>query len=158
MTTQSASGIASRLNAERCALKAFVALLKTEQQILTGGQIESLLALSEQKIQAVQELGKLADERRAAVQARGAATGAHEITAWLEAHDKDDLPAWQDILQLAEQMRQINDTNGILIQSRMRQNQQALIVLHNAANHAGALYGRDGQHHLPTLGRTLGSV
>jgi flagella synthesis protein FlgN len=157
VTHPPAAGLATRLYAECDALKAFVALLETEQQILVGAQTEQLLALSEQKTLAVQELSGLAQERRSHFVTCGVKGGANDITAWLQNHDPDNLPAWQEILQLAERMRQINDTNGILIQSKLRQNQQALIVLHNAASHAGALYGRDGQHHLPTLGRPLGS-
>jgi flagella synthesis protein FlgN len=157
VTHPPASGLAIRLSVERDTLKAFVALLESEQQILVDGQTEQLLALSDQKTQAVQELSRLALERRSHLVARGVKGGANDITAWLQHHDPDNLSAWQEILQLAERMRQLNDTNGILIQSKLRQNQQALIVLHNAASHAGALYGRDGQHHLPTFGRPLGS-
>lgn len=152
-----ATGLISRLNAERDALKAFVTLLETEQQTLVDGRVEELLALSDRKTQAAQELSQLANARKTSLLAQGAKTDSGGITAWLQAHAANALPAWQDIQQLAERMRQLNNTNGTLIQTRMRHNQQALIVLHNAANSAGALYGRDGQPHIPTSGRTLGS-
>lgn len=147
-----------RLNAERDALRAFVVLLETEQQALIDGHAEQLLALSDSKTQAVQELSKLANARKNAMLAHGEEIKASGIVAWLQANAAGSLPAWQDIQQLAEQMQHLNRTNGTLIQTKLRHNQQALTVLHNAASSAHGLYGADGQPHLPSSGRILGSV
>lgn len=147
-----------RLHTERDALKEFVALLETEQQALLGGHTEQLPALANSKIQATHELSKLANARMDALLAHGAKTGAGGVAAWLQAHAPDSLPVWLDIQRLAEQAQHLNRTNGILIQSKQRQNQQALAVLQNAAQSVSGLYGPDGQPHLPTSGRTLGSV
>lgn len=148
----------SRLHAERDALKEFVALLETEQQVLLEGNIEQLSALTNNKTQAAHELSKLGSARISDLLARGAKSGNSGITAWLQAHIPDCLPVWLSIQQLAEQAQQLNRTNGVLIQTKQRHNQQALAVLQNAAQSASGLYGPDGQTRLPTSGRTLGSV
>jgi flagella synthesis protein FlgN len=148
----------SRLNAERSALKEFVTLLETEQQALIGGDAEQLLALSEKKTQAVQELSGMAQSRKNDLQAFGVQIGDGAVMKWLRANAAGSLSAWQDIQKLAEQLQYLNRTNGVLIQSRLRHNQQALTVLHNAANSAHGLYGADGQPRIPSSGRILGSV
>jgi flagella synthesis protein FlgN len=58
---------------------------------------------------------------------------------------------------LANQAQQLNTTNGELIQSRMRYNQQALGVLFSSSKNASNLYGPDGQANMGSSGRHLGS-
>lgn len=147
-----------RLHAECDALKSFVALLEAEQQALLGTDTDKLLALSDSKIKAANELGKLGEDRRKELLARGVADEAGSTAAWLQNHAAELLPIWRNIQQLAEKAQQINRTNGVLIQSRLRHNQQALMALQNAARNTSNLYGPDGQPHLTTTGRILGSV
>jgi flagella synthesis protein FlgN len=148
----------SRLIIEREALKAFVVLLGKEQQSLIDGRTEQLLELSEGKTQAVHELAKMANSRKHGLEAHGEEIKTCGIVPWLKSYAADSVSVWQDIEQLAEQMQSINHLNGTLIQNRIRNTQQALTVLHNAANSAQALYGADGQPYHPTSGRFLGSV
>lgn len=152
------TGLALRLCAEQEALKSFIALLETEQQVLLGGNAERLLPLSENKMRAASELGKLAETRKSELRANGATTGAGGAVAWLQNRAESLLPAWHSIQQLAGQAQQLNHTNGVLIQARLRHNQQALAALQNAARNTCGLYGPDGQPHLPVPGRALGSV
>lgn len=149
--------LASQLQAECTALRAFVTLLETEQQTLVTGQTEQLLPLAENKTLAVQALNKLANARKNTLLARGAKNDPGGIEAWLQAHAADSLPVWRDIQNMAAHAQQMNRSNGELIQVRLRSNQQALTVLRNAVNSASSLYGPDGQPHLPASGRTLGS-
>jgi len=177
-TSAATSDFTSRLHAERDALKAFVTLLETEQQALLSGNTEQLLALADSKILAAHELSKLATARSDGLRARGGKVmptqmifnsfdglrvrgGKIELggmTAWLQANAASSLPVWQDILQLAEQSQQLNRTNGVLIQTKLRHNQQALMALQNAVHSTNGLYGPDGQPNLSASGRTLGSV
>ncbi len=145
------------LYAEREALISFVALLEVEQQALIGADTDKLLALSDSKIQAANELGKLAIERKNELNARGAPEEAGSTATWLQSNALELLPIWRGIQQLAGKAQQMNRTNGILIQSRLRHNQQALTALQNAARSTNGLYGPDGQPHLETSGRILGS-
>ncbi len=153
-----AADFVSRLIAERDALKVFVTLLETEQQALIEGNTEQLLALSSSKIQAVQELNKLANARKDDLLTHGAEIKDRGITSWLQAEAKGSLPVWQDIQKLVAQMQNVNRTNGTLIQTKLRHNQQALAVLLNAAKSTYGLYGADGLPHHPSSGRILGSV
>ena len=152
-TTTATADFVSRLHAERDALKAFVTLLEAEQQALISGNADQLLGLADSKVLAAQELNKLAAARND--QLRVDSGG---MTAWLQANAANGLSAWHDILQLAEQAKQLNRTSGILIQTKLRYNQQALMALQNAAHGVTGLYGPDGQHSLSASGRTLGSV
>ena len=156
--TTATAGFASRLHTERDALKAFVTLLETEQQALISGNTDQLLELADSKVLAAQELSKLATARCDELRASGAKIESGGMTAWLQANAANGLSAWNDILQLAEQAKQLNRTSGILIQTKLRYNQQALMALQNAAHGVTGLYGPDGQHSLSASGRTLGSV
>ena len=153
-----ATDIAARLEAELKAMKAFVALLETEQQALIDGNIEQLPSLSESKTQAVHELNELVRMRKNNLLAHSAAIDAQGVAAWLQAHAANCLPLWQEIQQLAGQLQDLNRSNGTLIQTRLRQTQQALSVLQGAASSVHGLYGADGQPHIPSSGRILGSV
>lgn len=148
----------THLHAERDALKAFVTLLETEQQELLSGNTEQLLALADSKVLAAHGLSKLANARSDGLRARAGKIEIGGMAAWLQANSASSLPVWHEILQLAEQAQQLNRTNGVLIQTRLRHNQQALMALQNAANNTSGLYGADGQPRLSAPGRTLGSV
>jgi flagella synthesis protein FlgN len=154
----SAADFVSRLNTEHDALRALVTLLETEQQTLIDGDIDQLLELSDKKTQAVHELSKLANTRKNDLFAHEAEIKASGIIVWLKGYAPNSLSVWQDIQKLAEQMQYLNLTNGTLIQTKLRHNQQALAVLFNAVNSAHGLYGADGQPHLPSSSRILGSV
>lgn len=156
--TAATADFVALLHTERDALAAFVALLTTEQQALVSGNTEPLLALADSKIQAAHELNKLANARGDGLLARAGKIEPGDMTAWLQANAANSLPVWHEILRLADQAQQLNRTNGVLIQTHLRHNQQALAALQKAAHSTSGLYGPDGQPSLPASGRTLGSV
>ncbi len=145
------------LTAERSALQKFIHLLEQEQGLLTENNSDSLLELAEQKSAQAISLNELAESRRNLMQTNIPALSAETIRAWLEAHSREALATWQEVRKLAERAQQINNTNGELIQMKLRHNQQSLTVLSNAVNKAN-LYGPDGQTSFsPGSGRSLGS-
>jgi flagella synthesis protein FlgN len=147
--------IASRLNDERVALLAFIGLLESEQAILTGEDTTPLLELANIKSKAASQLTGLIAARRNLMQADGGA----DMESWLGRRAPELQAVWQEIRQLAERAQQLNSINGELIQVRMRHNQQALTVLHNATSDSAGLYGRDGQPNLASGSRRiLGTV
>lgn len=148
------SDVTSRLHDERDALNAFVTLLETEQGILTSEDTSPLLDLAESKSKSANRLTAIINARRDALRN----TGGLDMSSWLQSVAPNALPIWREILLLAERAQQLNNTNGELIQVRMRHNQQALGVLHSAASNSAGLYGRDGQPNLPSARRTLGTV
>lgn len=142
----------ANLNDERDALRAFVVLLEQEQQVLLGTDTEPLLALAENKTHSADRLSALSQQRRQSL------PDTVSTETWLSKNAPQGLALWQEILQLANRAQRLNQTNGELIQIKMRYNQQALGVLVGATQHAAGLYGPDGQPNLPSTGRTLGSV
>jgi len=147
----------SALTAEHTALLNFVALLEREQGMLVGNLTDQLLELSEQKSTAALDLNKLAEARRGLLRKNLPQLGAEAIRAWLGTHSPQGLAVWREILALAERAQHLNQTNGELIQMKLRRNQQLLAVLSNAVNKAN-LYGPDGQASFsPGSGRSLGS-
>jgi len=147
----------SALSAERTALLNFIALLEREQGMLVENLTDQLLELSEQKSTDALGLTRLAEARRAMLRKNLPQLDAESIRAWLGTHSPQGLAVWQEILALAQRAQQFNQTNGELIQMKLRRNQQLLAVLSNAVNKAN-LYGPDGQTSFsPGSGRSLGS-
>ncbi len=139
---------ASCLQSERQALQSFVAVLEDEQRALLSGQTEMLIDLADSKTRLVEKLTRLAEQRQKFQPSPGTPPSGSD----------DNARQLLTVLhQIAARAKQINHTNGELIQIKLRHNQQALTVLHNAAQNA-ALYGPDGQPSLLVSGRTLGSV
>ena len=154
----SATEFASQLNAEREGLKELVALLETEQKFLMEGNAEPLQMLSDSKTRTVHELSKLANKRKEVLQVHSDTIKAEGIVAWLQIFAPSSLSVWQDIQKFVTQMQQLNRTNGTLIQTQLRHNQQSLAVILNVTHSTQGLYGANGQTHISTSRRILGSV
>jgi flagellar biosynthesis protein FlgN len=142
-----------KLNNELVALRKFVDLLSTEQQFLLNNDTDNLLTLSEAKTQAANQLLEMANSRKKALLVNSSDT----MESWLSKHAPNSRTLWNDIQKFAAEAQHLNSTNGELINSRMRNNQQALSVLHNASKSAAGLYGPDGQANISSSGRHLGS-
>jgi flagella synthesis protein FlgN len=153
----SVSRLLAALTAEQTALLDFVALLEREQRMLVENLSDQLIELSEKKSSRALDLNKLAQARLALLQENIPQLGIEAIQVWLGAHSPEGLAIWQKTLHLAKRSRQLNLTNGELIQMKLRHNQQSLVALSNAANKAN-LYGPDGQPNFsPGSGRSLGN-
>lgn len=145
------------LVAERSALLEFVALLEREQGMLVENLADQMTELAEQKSIDALNLNKLGETRRVLFQKILPQADADTIRAWLKTHNPQGLSVWQETLSLAGRARQLNQTNGELIQTKLRRNQQMLAILSHAVNKAN-LYGPDGQTSFsPGSGRSLGS-
>jgi flagellar biosynthesis protein FlgN len=143
----------SNLSDECASLRAFVVLLEDEQRTLLGQHTEELLRLAETKIQLANNIARLSETRM-----RYLPEGSRDVEAWLKRNVPQGLPLWQETRQLAAHVQRLNQTNGELIQIKLRYNQQALGVLYGAAQSTAGLYGANGQPNLPSASRTLGSV
>lgn len=145
------------MNAERSALLKFIQLLEQEQNLLVENNINQLLEFAEQKSAQAIDLNGLAESRRSLLRENIPVLSADAIQLWLGTHSAESLAVWQEIRTLAARAQQINNTNGELIQMKLRHNQKSLSVLSNAVNKAN-LYGSDGQTNFsPGTGRSLGS-
>lgn len=143
----------SNLNDECAALRTFVVLLEDEQRVLLGQHTEELLPLADAKIQLTNKISRLSAARQ-----RYLPEGIDNTAEWLKRNAPQGLPAWQEARKLAAHVQRLNQTNGELIQIKLRYNQQALGVLYGAAQSTAGLYGANGQPNLPSGSRTLGSV
>lgn len=158
MTQISATQLLAAFKSESLALENFVALLKKEQAMLVENLTSQLIELSEQKTTLAISLSELAQARRALLQKHIPTLSLDSIGDWLKANYPEGLIVWQKILASAKESQRLNQTNGELIQMKLRHNQQSLAVLSDAFNQAN-LYGPDGQANFkPGSGRSLGSV
>jgi flagella synthesis protein FlgN len=142
----------SNLNDECAALRAFVVLLEDEQRTLLGQHTEELLSLAEAKIQLANKIASLSSARQ-----KYPPQGTRDMAEWLKQNAPQAMPIWLEARQLAAHVHRLNQTNGELIQIKLRYNQQALGVLFSASQSAAGLYGADGQPNQPSASRTLGS-
>jgi flagella synthesis protein FlgN len=143
------------LKNESGVLRAFITLLEKEQQALLLPDSDLLLTLAEEKTQATHKLADLSNLRRRNLNLKADSL---DTTAWIEKNAPESLSAWKEVRELATRAHQLNQTNGEVIQLKLRSNQKALTVLLGASENAAGLYGRDGQTNLPISGRTLGNV
>ncbi len=156
--------LAQLLGEESAKLVEFLGLLKREQELLSRGEantantIDALLPLVDKKTALAAELAALAQSRERLLAALGLAAGRSGMETWLARPDRTaQRPAWQRLLDLASQARDLNETNGKLIALNLQHNQQALATLMTAANRA-MNYGPDGQQQADKGGRILGKA
>lgn len=142
-----------QLNKELAELRKFVVLLNSEQQALLNNDTDGLLTLSEAKAQAAGQLMEMSNARRKTL----LASSGDSMETWIARHAPGSLAVWSEIRKLAAQAQNLNSTNGELINSRMRHNQQALSALQSSSKSAAGLYGPDGQANISSTGRHLGS-
>jgi len=154
----SPSDLVMNLEAELRAYQDFIQVLQTEQDALVQGNIDPLLELARIKSGKVVLLSQLAENRARFLDAQGYSQEQGGMAKWLRDGGNPQISElWQQLLTLAENAQQLNQINGGLIDTRLRNNQQALAILQVAANQS-ALYGPDGQTQALGLGRPIGKV
>lgn len=154
----SPSDLVMNLEAELRAYQDFIQVLQTEQDALVQGNIDPLLELARIKSGKVVLLSQLAENRARFLDAQGYSQEHGGMAKWLRDGGNPKIAElWQQLLTQAENAQQLNQINGGLIDTRLRNNQQTLAILQVAANQS-ALYGPDGQTQALGLGRPIGKV
>jgi flagella synthesis protein FlgN len=155
-----ATGFAVSLRAELEAFREFHLILQQEQAALIAGDIDRLLQLAPGKTALMEKLSTFSAERGRRLAAAGHENNPAGLAAWFNAIGVDDetRELWKQLLDLAREAEQANRRNGILIETHLRHNQQALSVLRTAANPGNSLYGANGQISGTSSGRPLGKV
>lgn len=147
------------LRTELAALQDFCRTLQAEQEALLRSDVATVLNLSKVKSGQVERLAALAAVRATFLDAQELTPDRRGMTQWLAAEPgavRDELAKqWQDLLEAAAQARALNQSNGALIDIRLRHNQAALAALHTAAQRH-TLYRPDGQADLGATTRELG--
>lgn len=149
-------GPAESLGEEIGAGNALLQLLKQEQEHLVNADIEGLTRVTEEKNKAVARMSELAQRRYRILVAAGFAANEAGMQTWLKSPAAAPTAgkAWNDLLGLAQQAKELNRTNGLLIGQHMARNQTALNVLQG--NQQGStMYGPDGQSASKSSSRRL---
>jgi flagella synthesis protein FlgN len=140
-------------------LKRFCELLEEERKALTGTQADRLPDIAKEKAALVGQLNQLETRRDTLLIKNGFAKGRSGIEAWLASlpNASSDRHRWTELLKLAAQARDGNETNGKLINILLKQNQDALSVLLSGGT--DSIYGADGQQRGLAAGkRSFGAV
>lgn len=140
-----AASFSARIRAEREVFQEFHRTLQLEQDALLKGETEVLLELAPRKTQLIEKLSAMSAERQRGLAAAGHENNQAGMVAWLDAMGADAATRklWQELLDLAREAERVNRSNGILIDTHLRHNEQALAVLRAAAN-PGGLYDTKG--------------
>lgn len=151
----------SALATERNAFAEFVGILEAEHTVLLDGNIDALLALAQSKANKIAELSQLAEHRLAHLRAEGFSADRTGMSQWLIAHAGNSYDTlskqWNALIEDAARAQQLNETNGALIEAKLRFNQAALTALQAAAKQ-NSVYGPDGTTSVKLLGRDFGKA
>ncbi len=160
-TTSGSAGLFSDLKAECQSFEEFHEILQAEEKALTSGEIDKLVELARRKSEKVVVLSGLAEKRNRFLIAQSLTPDQQGMARWLElnvAEQEGNIgKAWRRLVDVAQRARRLNETNGAMIEAKLRYNQQALAVFQSAATQL-SLYGPDGKTHSPGSIRPLGKV
>lgn len=134
-------------------LKRFCAVLEEERKVLTGVQADHLPDIAARKSSLAVRLSQSETRRDELLAKGGLPKGRSGMEAWLASRPDADVERrrWNELLELATQARDGNQTNGRLINILLKQNQEALSVLLSGG--AESIYGADGQPRSLTTGK-----
>lgn len=138
---------AQHLGEELDAGKLLLQLLRQEQEHLINADIDALTKLTEEKAQIVARMTELAQQRHRALGDGGFEAAETGMQAWLDSRTAPPaaVQGWKDLLAIAQQAKELNRTNGLLIGQHMARNQNALNTLVHGNSEGGSMYGPNGQ-------------
>lgn len=143
------------LSDEKIAILKLISLMKEEQDSLINADIINLQTLTIQKVEIVREMSELGRIRHKILISTGYEPQKISMEEWLNgAVDSETSAIWTEILSLAKSAKELNNTNGLLINRHITRNQNTLNVLQGVLPGAG-FYGPDGQSKLQAATRSL---
>jgi len=136
---------ASSLKEEVELTNELIGILKEEQSYLVAADIKGLVAVTEQKSRVVSRISVLTMQRYSRLAQAGFKAMERGMRVWLDStpHDSWIDAEWAALLKLAQSVKSLNNTNGILIGKHITYNQNALNILRGTR--ATGFYGPDGQ-------------
>ena len=133
------------LATENQAINNLVGLIQQEQSLLINANIAEVEQIIAHKAQHVAQLAELSNQRHAILALAGYQPGESGMQSWLEQHaDHSVNDAWQSLLTQVRAAKELNHTNGLLINTHLNRNQGTLNVLRGSSK-TGNFYGPDGQ-------------
>jgi flagella synthesis protein FlgN len=138
------------LHDEQQLMSSMLTLLRQEQSSLVDAHADGVAEATVRKSDAVAQLGALAARRHAALASAGFEAGEAGMEPWLAAHaDAAARTAWDLLLQLTREAKELNRVNGMLVARQLAHNQTVLNAMRTPATADGAtaagLYGPGGQ-------------
>ena len=135
----------STLSEEIALTSELIGILKDEQAHLVAADIKGLVAVTENKSRVVSRISALTMQRYSRLAQAGHKAMEGGMRGWLDANQHDPAfdKAWAQLLKLAQAVKTLNSTNGILLGKHLAYNQNALNVLRGTR--ATGFYGPDGQ-------------
>lgn len=119
-----------------------VDLLQKEEQLLISNELAPLMQLSQSKSQLVGQF-VLASQTRYKQLAQAGLSPEDSSMNDLLMHQPEAHRAWNQFLQLVMTAKELNRTNGLLLQRLASRNQNALMAIQG--RQSSQLYGPDGQ-------------
>lgn len=132
-------------------------VLKLEEVSLIDGDVEELSKLTQDKSKLVTQLSRLENERKVCLSQQGYSSDAKGMQDYFAKATSAEtaLKDWEKLLQLSEQAKESNRTNGVLINRQFIRNQSALNILQQNSP-AESMYGPNGQStNNPASGRRV---
>jgi flagella synthesis protein FlgN len=147
---------ADTLQEEHRAATSLLQILDEEQACLLNAETASLEGLTQQKAALVGEMTELAKRRHALLARAGFTANEAGMQGWIgsPASSPSAGRMWKALLSLAENAREKNRVNGLLISQYMARNQNALKILQGSPQ-GGGFYGPDGQATTRSTTRSL---
>lgn len=156
---ETATEFIADLISERDGTAKFVSLLAAEQNVLRDGGVEQLETLARDKAGIAEHLSEFGERRTRYLIAAGFSPDSYGMDLWLKNHPQITaaIAAWHELRQLAVRAREANQTNGALIDLRLRHHQLTLAALGDACG-ATTVYGPQGQTLPLTRARRLSAA
>jgi flagella synthesis protein FlgN len=146
---------AEQLGTEIKAAQSLLELLKQEETSLIKADVEGVAKLTGEKARIAAQMSDLAKQRHQTLYAAGFEASETGMQAWLAstAATDADRDMWKELLSLAQNGKELNRVNGLLIAQQLACNQNALNILQG--NPQGGVYGPNGQSATKITGRHL---
>lgn len=138
----------------------FLEILQSEHEALQKSDIDHLIALAQLKAEKLETLGRYSESRSQFLAQRKLPADQRGMEQWLRMTPSESETArqhWTQLLDLARKAQKLNQENGAVIDTKLRHNQQALMILQAVANQAN-LYGPDGKTQASAAKRPIGKV
>jgi flagella synthesis protein FlgN len=149
---------ARSLPQEQVALARLVVKLREEQVLLAEAAADGMADLIGEKATIVSEMTTLAGHRHQMLAAIGYSEDEAGMQQWMSEHGTEaDREIWAALFDLAQDAKELNRVNGVLIGKKLANNQSALTILQGKSG-GGNFYGPDGQSNNKSSGRRLGVV
>ena len=143
-----AQAFVAGLVSERIALSSICRLLQVEQGALVQAQADRVAELADDKATQLDALSGLADQRNRHLTSQGLSGNAEGFQLWLSRNPElasAAKKAWSELMAAAETARQLNQDNGVLIESKLQQNRQKLAALQSSGTLPDGVYHSNGR-------------